>query len=345
MSIGIVFEQEEMQRLLEGVCHPVEERDKKSYPRKRKKILILAGPTGCGKTKMSLLLAKRMRGEILSADSMQIYKGMNIGTAKADRNQRLSVPHHLIDIREINEPFNVVDFYYEARHVCEQILSRGNVPVVVGGSGFYLHTFLYGPPSGPPSIDLVRQSIQLEMDQKGSDVLYDKLKELDPEYAKTITKHDQQKIVRALEIIQLTHDKVSSLEWTNKKRAQDYDFICWFLHRPRDVLYRRIEQRCEEMVAQGLFNEVQELSEKGLDGNRSASQAIGYRQATEYLLSGQTEADYQEFLTKFKIASRRYAKRQFTWFRKEPLFRWFDIENYDFEIAADLIYNDFMARL
>ncbi len=156
-------------------------------------------------------LAQAIDGEIISADSMQVYKGMDIGTAKALPEERLLVPHHLIDIRQIHESFNVVDFYYEARQACQQIFDRGNVPIVVGGSGFYLHTLLYGPPSGPPSVPELRLSLEEEMERLGSEILFERLHQLDPQYAKTITKNDKQKIVRALEIMALTNKKVSKL--------------------------------------------------------------------------------------------------------------------------------------
>ena len=201
-------------------------------------------------------LAQSMDGEIISADSMQVYRGMDIGTAKATMEDRLLVPHHLLDIRNIDESFNVVDFYYEARQACQQILDRGNVPIVAGGSGFYLHALLYGPPSGPPSVPEVRQSLEEEMEQLGSEALYSRLAQLDPQYAKSITKNDKQKIVRALEIILLTNKKVSKISWKGRRKPQNYDFHCWFLHRPKDKLYERIDKRCDAMLKEGFLEEV-----------------------------------------------------------------------------------------
>jgi tRNA dimethylallyltransferase len=345
VSCGSALEHQEIYKILNQISFPKEQKTRLPRKQKRQKVLVIAGPTGCGKTQLSLLLAKALQGEVISADSMQVYKGMDIGTAKATLQQRQAVPHHLIDIRDINEPFNVVDFYYEARHACSKVLSRGQIPIIVGGAGFYLRTLLYGPPSGPPSIASVRNSLEKEMENKGADVMYERLTSLDPEYARTITMHDKQKIVRGLEIIQLTNERVSQQKWKFEGPPRDYDFLCWFIFRPREVLYERIEKRCEEMLADGLINEAQDLQEKGLIENLSAKNSIGYRQVLQFLETQQTEEDYQQLLKDFKTASRHYAKRQFTWFRKEPLFRWLNVELHDIETAADMIIQDFKARL
>lgn len=286
-------------------------------------------------------LATSMGGEIISADSMQVYRGMDIGTAKASLEERLLVPHHLIDIRNIQESFNVVDFYYEARQACQKILERGNVPIIAGGSGFYLHTLIYGPPSGPPSVPEVRKALEEEMERLGSEALYDRLYQLDPQYAKTITKNDKQKIVRALEIMTLTHKKVSKLSWKGRRKPQNYDFRCWFLHRPKDKLYKRIDARCDLMLDKGFLEEVVRMDQEGLRLNSSASQAIGYRQALEFLASQRSPEDYEYFVKSFKQATRHYAKRQFTWFRKEPLFRWLDVDMHDPEVVFDIIQKDY----
>ena len=293
---------------------------------------------------MAITLAKILGGEIISADSMQVYRGMDIGTAKVTRQERMEVAHHLIDIREIYESFNIVDFYFEARTAIQQILQRGNVPIVVGGSGFYLHALLYGPPSGPPSLPELRQYLEEEIEALGSEALYLRVQQMDPEYAKTITKNDKQKIVRALEIMTMTKKKVSKNSWKGRRSPQNYDFHCWFLHRPRPVLHERIEKRCEEMLAAGLLEEVKTLLQNGLLQNHSASQAIGYRQVLDYLSTSQDQSAYQNFVQRFKQATRQYVKRQHTWFKKEPLFRWLDIDLHDPEIVIDTLIKDFEQR-
>lgn len=340
------LEKEEIERLYYGIALDIQRQLSSNIQRPKRRVIVLAGPTGVGKTAFSLALAEAIGGEIISADSMQVYTGMDIGTAKPTLSDREAVPHHLIDIRNVTENFNVVDFYYEARHSCQVIHSRDNVSIVVGGSGFYLHALIYGPPSGPPSVSELRKSLEEEMGRLGSDALFERLKQLDSNYASTITKHDKQKIIRALEIITLTGKKVSKLPWGGRQKPLNYDFHCWFLHRPRDQLYKRIDKRCDDMLAAGFLDEVRALKKAGIESNQSACQAIGYRQALEFLESNGSDEAYRDFVEKFKQASRHYAKRQLTWFRHdhEPLFRWLDLDLHDPEVAMDIITQDFKAR-
>jgi tRNA dimethylallyltransferase len=338
--VGIV-ERETIERIFKDVALEAQQRLTYTLQRPKKKVIILAGPTAVGKSELGMSLARSLGGEIISADSMQVYCGMDIGTAKPSKEDRLSINHHLVDVRQINEPYNVVDFYYEARHTCQLIHTRDNTSIVVGGSGFYLHSLIYGPPTGPPSMPEVRQHLEDQFELDGGQALYYRLTELDPAYASTITSQDKQKIIRALEIITLTGKPVSSLPWKTKRNPQNYDFRCWFLTRPREELYHRIEKRCAKMLDEGFLDEVKNLDSMGLRENSSAAQAIGYRQALEYLDSPQTAADYAKFVAHFKQASRNYAKRQITWFRREPLFRWLDLNIHDPEVAIDIITKDF----
>lgn len=343
MTSGTTIEKAEIQRLYLGLALEAQKQIPLGYQPK-KRVIIIAGPTGCGKTAFALKLAKEIGGEIISADSIQVYRGMDIGTAKPSKDEREQVPHHLLDIRDINDSFNVVDFYYEARHCCQQIFERQSVPIIVGGSGFYLHALMYGPPSGPPSVPEVRKTLEEEFEMVGPKAMYERLRQLDPDYAATINRHDKQKIVRALEIITLTGKKVSRFSWTSRVKPQGFDFHCWFLHRPKENLYRRIEKRCDAMLAAGFLDEVRKLDAVGLRDNPSAAQAIGYRQALDFLTTQQTSEDYKRFVESFKQASRNYAKRQITWFRKERLFRWLDVELHDYEVAIDIIQQDYQAR-
>ena len=339
MYAGATLEDKELQLFLSHFTLP--EKHKPPSGVKKPKVIVLAGPTAVGKTKLSLLMAQVMGGEIVSADSMQVYRGMDIGTAKASVTDREMVPHYLIDIREISEKFNVVDFYLEAHKAIQQVLHRGAVPIVVGGTGFYIHALIYGPPNGPPSISDVRIKLENEMEEKGAEVLYERLKKLDPDYAQTITAKDRQKIIRGLEIISVTDKKVSHFSKHSSEEMQNYDFRCWFMYMPRELIYPAIETRCDQMIAEGFLEEVKELEKKGLSANTTASQAIGYRQCLEFLQSPQTPEDWKQFLLTFKQASRRYAKRQFTWFRKEPLFRWINRDKISFEHAAEMIIQDY----
>ncbi len=340
MSFGASVEQKVARISSQGIFSPLEAKSPLDEDRKRRKILFLSGPTGCGKTELSLLLAAALDAEIISADAMQVYRGMDIGTAKATYEQRNSVPHHLIDIRNVDEPFNVVDFYYEAQNAIERIIARGKIPLIVGGAGFYLHTLIYGPPGGPPSVTELRARLESELEEQGAHVLYERLSSMDPDYAATITPSDRHKIVRALEILVLTGFPVSSLSWRSRTPSIQGAFRCWFLFRPRPSLYCRVEKRCEEMIEAGFIEEVIELERQGLRKNPTASHAIGYRQCLEYLSSPRTEGDLRHFIEAFKQASRHYIKRQFTWFRREPLFQWLDAETHDTELLVDLLTQD-----
>jgi len=330
-----------IQRLYFGLALEAQKQIPSYLQNPKKKVIILSGPTACGKSDFAMQLAKAIGGEIISADSMQVYKGMDIGTAKPSKEDLEAIPHHLIDFRELDETFNVVDFYYEARRCCQFVLSRGHVPIVVGGSGFYIHALIYGPPSGPPPEPELRKALEEEAEKKGIEVLYERLKAQDPQYANTVTKSDKQKIIRGLEIIALTGKKVSRHSWKHRLQPVTYDYRCWFLHRPKEHLYGRIDKRCDKMLEAGFLEEVERLEKLGLRENSTASQAIGYRQALDYLSSPRTPTDYQHFVESFKQASRHYVKRQLTWFRREPLFHWLDLDEHDPEVALDMIYQDF----
>ncbi len=328
-------------RVFENVAISVQEQLIANAQFGSKKVIVLAGPTGSGKTSLSLILAQKLGAEIVSSDSMQVYRGMDIGTAKATPAEQQCVPHHLIDIRDISEPLNVKDYYEEAMSACRDILMRGRTPIIVGGTGFYIHALLYGPPSGPGCDPHIRAMLQAEEERFGIDLLYDKLSKFDPEYAATISRNDRHKILRGLEIIEISGRRVSSFEWKERKIQSFFDFRPWFLHWPRETLYQRLEKRCDEMVKAGLLEEVVQLDRLGIRKNRTASQAIGYRQTLDFLDSAQTPADYEEYVRQLKIASRHLAKRQFTWFRKEPAFRWLNLAENPMQEAIDIILNDF----
>jgi tRNA dimethylallyltransferase len=321
--------------------YPLPQKEKIPVDGKKKRVLIIAGPTAAGKTDLSLAIAQTVGGEIVSADSMQIYRGMDIGTAKTSPESRALITHHLIDQCGIDTVFNVAEFYKHTQTAFREIIARDNVPIVVGGSGFYIHTLLYGPPEGPPSIPEVSEQLERQMRELGPEVLYERLQLLDHDYAATISEFDRHKIIRALEIMALSDQKVSDFQKPNKLQEQEYDFRCWFIYYPKETLYTRIEMRCDQMLKSGFLDEVRELEKQGLRKNLSASQAIGYRQALQFLDSAQTDRDYEKFVADFKKASRHYSKRQFTWFRKEPLFRWLNIEEHTTDRLKEIILQDF----
>ncbi len=341
LASGITFEKTEVERVLHHLYAEAKHDQSPGGDKAKKKIIVIAGPTACGKSDLAMELACAIKGEIVTGDSMQVYRGMDIGTAKASQADLERVPHHLVDLRDPNQPFNVVDFYHEAKQACKNILARNRVPIVVGGSGFYLHTLIYGPPPGPPSVPEIRQMLEKELSEKGLEGMHQRLTQLDPEYAVTLSSGDKHKIVRGLEIIAITGNKVSDIKWSAQNTPKGFNFRCWFLHRPKPILDQRINVRCEKMIAAGLLEETKKLLDAGLLGNVAATQAIGYRQCLEYLRSPQSEADYAVLMDSFKLATRHYAKRQRTWFRREPLFRWLDIETYDIETAIALIVADY----
>lgn len=338
-------EQDDIKRIFLGFAIEAQKKIVENVYNPRKKVIIISGPTAVGKTELAHQLAKDIKGEIISADSMQVYKGMDIGTAKAEMSYRQELPYHLLDIRDVHERYNVVDFFEHMTITIRQVLERKAVPIVVGGSGFYIHSLIYGPPSGPPSVPELRDRLLNEWDQLGAEKLFARLKKKDPHYAGTITHNDKNKIIRALEIITLSGKPVSRHLWKKRKIPKEFDFHCWFLHRPREILYQRVEERCDQMVDQGFIDEVKQLLTQGLKDNSSAADAIGYQQAIDYLESSQTEEDFARFQREFKLASRRYVKRQFTWFKKEPLFKWVDLELHDPEIVCEMIRQEYERSL
>lgn len=321
----------------ESFLKPAPQKILPSYTEQHK-VLILAGPTAVGKSDLAVTIAEQVGGEVISADSMQVYRGMDIGTAKIRRDETRGIPHHLIDIRDITETFNVVDFVEAAEAACEDIISRGKKPIIAGGTGFYLNGLIYGPPEGPPASAPIRQRLEHEMACHGPEALYQKVCTLDEEYGATIGKGDRQKIIRALEIMSLTGKKVSSFtSFRSVSKPSKYAYLPVFLYKPKEILYSQIDHRCDRMIEKGFPEEVERLEKMGLRENLSASQAIGYRQYLQYLDSEQTDADWDFFVEKFKQSSRRYAKRQFTWFRGESDFEWIDMDTHEKELVADML--------
>lgn len=313
---------------------------KKEKDLSKKKIIVISGPTSVGKTELSIEIAREIGGEIISADSMQVYKNMDIGTAKVSLDQRKDIKHYLIDVCDVKNEFNVVSFYKKAVEAIKTIFLKNKVPIVVGGSGFYLHALLYGPPKGPGSNKKLREKLEETAENFGLDLLYEKLKELDPEYAETITSCDRHKIIRALEIIYISKKKVSSFVPSNKMQ-EDINFRLWFLYMPKEALFQKVEKRCDEMIEMGFIEEVQKLKEMGIEKNSTACHAIGYRQALDFLKTAQTKEDFLKFIFEFKKASRKYIKRQFTWFRKEKHFRWLDISTLEEKKILEYLIQDF----
>ncbi|AHK63487.1 tRNA dimethylallyltransferase [Chlamydia avium] len=311
----------------------------------KRTVILLAGPTGSGKTTVSLCLAPMIDGEIISVDSMQVYRGMDIGTAKVSLKDRERIPHHLIDICHIQEPFNVVDFYYQAIHACQSILARNKVPILVGGSGFYFHTFLSGVPQGPPADRVLREQLSQYAQDHGIECLYESLCNKDPKYACTITKNDRNKVIRALEIIHLTGKKVSDHHWNSKlPESREYYFRGWFLSPPQDILHANIHYRCHRMLEEDLLGEVQQLLQQGIRENTSASRAIGYREWIEFFDRGSLQENYEVTKQKFITNTWQYTKKQRTWFKRYPIFRELPTLGMSAEEIAQKIAEDYFLH-
>jgi tRNA dimethylallyltransferase len=287
-----------------------------------KPILIIAGPTAVGKTDVSLLLAKELHAEIVSADSMQIYRGMDIGTAKPTKEQRTLVYHHMIDIAEPDQPYSVGDYLRDARAAIDGIIASGGVPIVVGGTGLYIRALTRGLFHGPPADLELRERLLHREAEGGAGILYADLVKVDPEAAIKIHPNDLRRTIRALEVFYLRDKKLSEFQSAHAFQDRPYRFRLLFLVRSRAELYPRIEKRVDQMLEQGLENEVSALFDRGLSPDLISMQGLGYK---HFMACFQGKIARDEVVELLKRDTRRYAKRQFTWFRREPEAIWVDI--------------------
>jgi tRNA dimethylallyltransferase len=298
-------------------------------------VLILFGPTASGKTNILLELfnySSRLQAEVVSADSMQVYRGMDIGTAKPSKNERARLPHHLIDIREPYQQFNAGDFVRLADEACQQITKRGKLPVISGGTGFYLKNFIMGLSEAPPSDKETRAALKQELREKGIAALMEELAAGDPVSARRIHINDEYRILRALEVLRFSGRPLSSFEASPARNSSRFRFLIVGISRSREELYRRINMRCAEMFRQGLADEVLTLYEAGFTPNDPGLRAIGYREffIEEADNPGQwcLSQDINGVQTLVAQNSRRYAKRQITFFACLPGVKWIEgVEN------------------
>ena len=283
-------------------------------------LVIITGPTGIGKTELSLELAKKYKGEIISSDSMQIYKKLNIGTAKIDLN-KTCIPHHMIDIIEPSDNFTVADFKNSAKKIITDINNRDGLPFLVGGTGLYINSLVYNLDFTETEPDYeYRDELREILEEEGSEFLYEKLQDQDRDMAEKIHKNNGQRIIRALEILKSGNKKGDNFREENK----DYNLIYIGLNMDRSKLYEKINQRVDKMIDLGLVDEVKNLLDEGLDKNSQSLKAIGYKEVISYL---DGEIDFDEMVDLIKKNSRHYAKRQLTWFRRDKRIKWFDRES------------------
>ncbi len=305
---------------------------------KKPKVIVIAGPTASGKTGLAVALALSQGGEVINADSMQVYRGMDIGTAKPTLEERRGVCHHLLDVVDPDEDFNAARYRQMALPLAKSICAR-NIPCfIVGGTGLYIRALLGGLVKLPPSDPMLRERLQLECDRCGAPELYRKLADLDPEGAKSIHPNDRRRIIRALEIIHLTHRKPSDLQKEHRFQNQEFCTLKLYLQVERERLYDRINARTEKMVAEGLIQETKLLLAKGYDPHLKSMTAIGYRHITLYL---QGKWPLEKATEALKQDTRKYAKRQMTWFKAEQDMIGMDPEN---KILAEEKIRAFMAK-
>lgn len=283
------------------------------------KIIIICGPTAVGKTRVSIELAKQFNGEIVSADSQQVWRGMDIGTAKADLTERSHVPHHLIDVVNPDEHFDAAKFLELADRAISDIGSRGKLPFVVGGTGMYLRMLVNGLCEAPPQDSEIRKQIEDEIEARGLQALHDRLGEIDPESALSIHPNDRTRIIRALEIYELTGMPANDFRKVHCYSEKRYDAFKIGLNIEREELYRRIDERIDCMLEKGLLDEVAVLMER-YGSEAQGLRAVGYREFVHHL-KGEVSLDEATELAKRN--SRRFAKRQLTWFRADDEIKWY----------------------
>ncbi len=303
---------------------------------KKEKLLVIVGPTAVGKSKVAIILAKSINGEIISADSMQVYKDMDIGTAKPSFEDRAQIKHHLIDIVDLKEDFSVAEYQRMAREVIMQIHGKGKLPILVGGSGLYIRAvidkleFPWGMMKSP-----IRHELEKRVESEGLERLYRELQNSDPQAAKKIHPHDARRIIRALEVIKLTGRSFSEYHKEWGKRESIYDVKIIGLNLPRKELHANIDRRVDEMMEKGLFKELKDLVLKGYKEVLTSSQALGYKELFDYL---EGKSSLQGTVERIKQRTRQFAKRQLTWFRRDPRIKWMDVSGKSVEeIASEIL--------
>jgi len=285
---------------------------------------VILGPTCVGKTQVSLKLADIFKGEIVSFDSRQVYKFMDIGTAKPTKKERERIRHHLIDLVSPVEKFTAVDYGKEAREIITGIIKRNKQPIAVGGSGLYLKALIEGFFQGPKADEKVREKLEREAQEFGGPHLFNRLKEVDAPAAERIHPNDLVRIIRALEVYELTGKPISIWQREGEYEPLPLRFVKIGLNLERKKLYQRINLRTEEMISQGFLDEVKKLKKKGFTPELKALKTVGYQELFDYL---EGKFDLPAAIEKIKLNTRHYAKRQLTWFRKDKEIIWLDAEN------------------
>lgn len=295
----------------------------------KRPLIVLTGPTAVGKTKLSIALAKAVGGEIISADSMQVYRSMDIGSAKIRPEEMDGVPHYLVDVLEPDEEFHIVKFQEMAKKALAQIYANGHIPILVGGTGFYIQAIV-------KDIDFqegeenheIREKWEQFAAEHGAGALHEKLQEIDPESAGSIPAGNVKRVVRAIEFYELSGKRISEHNAEQKAKGSPYEFAYFVLNDHRELLYERIERRIDEMIEEGLVKEVEGLKNRGFTRDMVSMQGLGYKEILDYL-DGKTTLEEAIYI--LKRDTRHFAKRQLTWFRREPEVSWINKYEYDYD--------------
>ena len=307
------------------------------------KILAVVGPTASGKTAVSVELAKRLGGEVVSCDSMQVYRRMNVGTAKPTEEEKDGIAHHLIDVVEPDAPFSCAEYVTKASEAVKDIWTRGKLPVLCGGTGLYLDRFLCGEMEETHADEGLREALFAFAEKEGVEALHARLREVDAESAEAIHPNNVKRVVRALEIYEQTGIPKSEFDRRSQVGESPYEAVVIGLYYPhREVLYERINRRVDMMLADGLLEETKQLKDEGVfDVNLTAAQAIGYKELLAYLEGRETLTEATENL---KTATRRYAKRQLTWFSAKPYVEWVEMEKEGALRSLDDVCEEIVSR-
>lgn len=301
---------------------------------KKKPMIILTGPTAVGKTDLSIQLAKAINGEIISADSMQVYRHMDIGSAKVTPEEMDGVSHHLIDVLEPEEEFNVVVFQKLAKEALTGIYERGHIPIIVGGTGFYIQALLYDIDFTENDGDTaIRRELEKLAQTQGAGCLHQMLQEIDPESAAAIHQNNVKRVIRAIEFYRQTGKKISLHNEQEREKQSPYQFLYYVLDTDRKTLYERIDRRVDLMMEHGLVDEVKHLADMGCTRDMVSMQGLGYKEILDYL-SG--EIPLEEAVYILKRDTRHFAKRQITWFKRERQVEWFDKQEFGYDSQAIL---------
>ncbi|MCB5475122.1 tRNA (adenosine(37)-N6)-dimethylallyltransferase MiaA [Blautia luti] len=302
----------------------------------KKPLIVLTGPTAVGKTKLSITLAKAVNGEIISADSMQVYRYMDVGSAKITPDEMDGVPHHLVDVLDPTEDFNIVLFQQLAKKSMEEIYSKGRIPILVGGTGFYIQAITRDIDfTQSEQDDSYRKELEALAAEKGSSFLHDMLASVDPKSAEDIHENNVKRVIRALEFYKQNGTRISEHNEEQKEHVSPYNLAYFVLNAPRPLLYERIDARVDEMLKNGLVEEVKNLQRMGCHREMVSMQGLGYKEILSWLGG---EYPYEEAIRILKRDTRHFAKRQLTWFRREGEVTWVDKDKFDYNDSQILDY-------